>query len=348
MTINIKKLELYLKNNKNVLFCGRHGVGKTAVITELFNKQFGDRWAYFSASTMDPWVDFIGVPKPYKRKDGEEVLRLIKPERFHDDEVEALFFDEYNRSQAKIRNVVMELTQFKSINGKKYKNLKVVWAAINPPDEGIYDVEEIDPAQLDRFTIQIDIPYKLDTSYFRSKYNEDAEPFIQWWNSLTLENKHKVSPRRLDEAIEVYHFGGDLRDVLDKKTNITELRKIIGEHNIEKQWDDLISLNSKEQAIFFMNISNVSKFEDKILLNFPEVIEMIPEDYIIKMLLIDRDINWLKLSIINSDRISDFIKKSVVEYIHSKLKNRTKNYTFNECIEKIGRFKTNKKSNELL
>lgn len=28
----------------------------------------------------------------------------------------------------------MELIQFKSINGKKFNNLKVIWAAINPDD----------------------------------------------------------------------------------------------------------------------------------------------------------------------------------------------------------------------
>ena len=43
--------------------------------------------------------------------------------------------DEFSRAHKKVRNAVMELIQFKSINGRKFKNLKIVWAAINPDDD---------------------------------------------------------------------------------------------------------------------------------------------------------------------------------------------------------------------
>ena len=41
-------------------------------------------------------------------------------------------FDELNRAKPKVRNAVMELIQFRSINGIKFNNLRMIWAAINP------------------------------------------------------------------------------------------------------------------------------------------------------------------------------------------------------------------------
>ena len=147
--ISDKKLDFFIKHKLNVLLSGKCGTGKTTVVIDAFNRN-NMKWLYFSASTMDPWVDFIGVPKEKKTAEGKSYLELVRPQAFEDDEVEALFFDEYNRSPKKVRNAVMELIQFKSINGKKFKNLKVIWAAINPNDkddeETKYDIEELDPA----------------------------------------------------------------------------------------------------------------------------------------------------------------------------------------------------------
>lgn len=60
--IDDKKLDFYMEHNLNVLLCGRHGVGKTAMI-QAAAERHGLKWKYFSAATMDPWVDFVGVPK---------------------------------------------------------------------------------------------------------------------------------------------------------------------------------------------------------------------------------------------------------------------------------------------
>jgi len=147
-------LEFALQNNLNVLLVGKHGVGKTSTVLDVFEKN-KINYLYFSAPTMDPWVDFVGVPKEKQDDNGKSYLDLVRPKAFQDDSVEAIFLDEYNRSPKKVRNAVMELIQFKSINGKKFNNLKVIWAAVNPSEEDDtnYDIEEIDPAQLDRFEI---------------------------------------------------------------------------------------------------------------------------------------------------------------------------------------------------
>src|SRR5574339_183824 len=95
-----KKLDFWIKNNYNVLFKGKHGVGKTTSVLEAFNKS-GLKWMYFSASTMDPFCDFVGIPKEVKDENGNSYLDLIRPRQFQNDEVEALFFDEFNRAPKK-------------------------------------------------------------------------------------------------------------------------------------------------------------------------------------------------------------------------------------------------------
>jgi len=227
MSISNAKLRFWATHNYNVCFSGKHGVGKTSIVESLFNELYGTQgedWLYFSSSTMDPWVDFIGVPKETIASDGTQYLTLIRPEIFARDKVKAIFMDEFNRAPKKVRNAVMELLQFKSINGHKFNNLKIIWTAINPPEEDSYDVEEIDPAQKDRFHITVDIPYTVSKAFFVSKYGEDAgSAAVSWWNSLPKASKDLVSPRRLDYAVDCFTKGGDLRDIFSKEINPKDL-----------------------------------------------------------------------------------------------------------------------------
>jgi len=224
------KLKFWIDNNLNVLFIGEHGVGKTARVKEAFNKA-GIKWLYFSAATLDPWVDFIGIPKEVQDPNGTKYIELVRPKEFANDEVEAIFLDEFNRSPKKVRNAVMELLQFKSINGKKFNNLRIVWAAINPDnvkvegtDDLEYDVEKLDPAQKDRFEVHVDVPFKPDKGYFLKRFGEEiCENGIDWWNDLDEKARRLVSPRRLDYALDMYVKGGDVRDVLPPNVNVSKL-----------------------------------------------------------------------------------------------------------------------------
>lgn len=278
--LNKEKLKKYLDNGFNVLLEGTHGLGKTAVIKEIFESK-NLNWKYFSASTMDPWIDFIGVPKTV-HKNGQDILELVKPQEFANDEIEAIFFDEFNREPAKVINAVMELIQFKSINGKKFNNLKVVWAAINPYDEeGTYSVEKIDAATKDRFHIQIQIPLELDTTYLMKTHGEISKPFIKWWNELPKDLKIQVSPRRLDYAIQVYKANGDLRDVLINTSNVKKLEEYIKEMSKGLELSLLIKKNEKELKEFF-TLENTIRYGEQILQNkkYSSLVKYFHKDYI--------------------------------------------------------------------
>ena len=82
----------------NGLLYGDHGVGKTQLIRDIANS-LGLKLKYYSAATLDPYSDVVGIPVPVDNiaNDGvtHKQLQFIRP---HDiDEAEIVFFDEFNR-----------------------------------------------------------------------------------------------------------------------------------------------------------------------------------------------------------------------------------------------------------
>lgn len=291
MSIDIK-LDLWIKNNENVLLVGKHGVGKTAMVKQAFERN-GVKWKYFSASTMDPWVDFVGIPKECTATiKGEEksYIRMIKPLEFVLGEVEAIFFDEFNRSPKKIRNAVLELIQFKSVNGDVFPNLRMVWAAVNPDDDSQeYDVERMDQAQLDRFQVHRTIEYKPDIDYFRSKFgSQQADSAVCWWNQLDDHTKGMVSPRRLDYALTGYSKGGDLRDYLPQECGVSKLLHSLKEGPTTGKLAAFMSGNDKDGARKWLrnenNFASATKFicESKTLMEWFS--PLLPKEKIISLM----------------------------------------------------------------
>lgn len=258
MNLKPNNFDFWIENNLNVLLRGKHGVGKTAMVVDAFERN-NLKYKYFSASTMDPWVDFIGVPKEKTDDNGNSYLDLVRPQEFQDDEVEAIFMDEFSRAHKKVRNAVMELIQFKSINGRKFKNLKIVWAAINPEDdeEFNYDVDALDPAQEDRFHVHIEVPYKPDITWFRENFGTQlANSAVSWWNELPPNVQTKVTPRRLEYALKVYGANGNLRHVLPTSSNVSKLMRVLTDGPIEEKLVALAARKKLAEARDFIKTEN--------------------------------------------------------------------------------------------
>jgi MoxR-like ATPase len=224
----IPHADRYLDAGFNVMLIGLHGTGKTASIKALADAR-GIKMKYYSCSTLDPFTDLVGVPSPvYYCPDCDDKfetkiehkelhpdckgkldrqLDMVRPREV--DEAELLFFDEFNRADPKVQNAVFEIIQFGSINGEKLPNLKACWAAINPPDdEQNYQVEQLDPALLDRFDLYIDITAKPSVQYMQKFMPEPVARALKlWWdehqNAIRLKTKDAhsdyLSPRRLEK-----------------------------------------------------------------------------------------------------------------------------------------------------
>lgn len=247
-------LEHSAVNGFNVLLVGRHGVGKTEMVREVFNK-LGWTWKYFSASTIDPWVDLVGVPK-----EENGVLELIRPANLDFDNIEAIFLDEYNRAPKKVRNAVMELIQFKSINGKKFPQLKVVFAAINPDDDEdmAYDVEKLDGAQIDRFHIYLPVANKPCPYYFKRAHGNIGSLAVKWWQEQSKEIKELISPRRLEMGLKVFLANGDPQYVFDAdKVNVGEFAEYLDKQDPIEILDELSTKTDAEKCAYLRQNNNL-------------------------------------------------------------------------------------------
>lgn len=314
-------LKQYAKEGYNVLLSGKHGVGKTAIIKEVFGEVFGEQhesWKYYSASTMDPWVDFIGIPKNYTKDDGREVFTIIPPEGFTGEEkIEALFFDEINRADEKTLNAIMELIQFKSINGRKFPYLKCVWAAENPADDNDndYSVMELDPAQKDRFQIQLSVPYKLNKTYFVKKFGKDFyEVSSNWWEK----NKKHISPRKLDDMLSGYQKGFSMEDFSHYNNGVKELQFNLSSLNDLKQIESVLETNDNDAIRKYFTLDKI-RSNEKLLMKrlnlvskFYNIVDDEIKDYI------ERNIGFSQEKALDMS----LFDKNQTEYINNKPNNR--------------------------
>lgn len=194
--------ERLLKNNFNVLLVGLHGTGKTTAMKDLAAKA-GLRFKYFSCSTLDPYTDLVGVPIPEKDEKGKSHLEMVRPRVI--DEAQLVFFDEFNRADRQTMNAIFEIIQFRSINGEPLPNLRACWAAMNPP-EGEYQVNDVDPALIDRFDVFLDITPQISVPYMGKFMSlRTAQALKVWWEEhghFKKDAKGKISyisPRRLQK-----------------------------------------------------------------------------------------------------------------------------------------------------
>jgi len=210
-----KKLDFFIKNSVNVLLKGRHGVGKTQMTLQAF-KRAKKCLGIFSASTLDAYVDLRGIPEIVTNDKNKQELRFVQTQQLQT--YDALFLDELNRATSATMNALFELVQFQSINGVKLPRLKMVWAAVNPDDDD-YTVSEMDPALLDRFQIPLTLPNKVSKTYFINKYGTNIADIVSdWSNKLSNTDTKKLSPRRIDEAVDWALKGEDIEDFINPRT----------------------------------------------------------------------------------------------------------------------------------
>jgi hypothetical protein len=204
----IPTLKLAIESEYNILLSGIHGIGKTYAVMQAV-EDLGWKMKYYSTATLDPYVDLVGVPVPSELEGENPVLKMVRPREI--DEVDVVFFDELNRADPRTLNAVLEAVQFRTINGEPLKNLKCVIGAINPAGED-YNVDELDPALLDRFHIYYDLTPKSPRGYLLTKYPRNlVDAFTSWWsNHNTAKREEYISPRRLDMMMDVYVKTGSL------------------------------------------------------------------------------------------------------------------------------------------
>ena len=167
------------------------------------------------------------------------------------------------------------------------------------------------------------MPYKLERSYFNKKHGALAKPFMQWWSQHSDEIKYKISPRLLDQSIDIYKVGGDLKHVFPVESNVNQLIKEIKSISIDDEWKQVAGMTKKEKETFFSSLTNVQKFEKFILSDLDEYIDYISDDYIVNQVNL-KNHEWLTNLLINEKFVSKQLKKEIESL---------KNLSFKETIE---------------
>tara|TARA_R110001583_G_scaffold15480_6_gene63601 strand:- start:440 stop:1504 length:1065 start_codon:yes stop_codon:yes gene_type:complete len=194
--------------HKPVLLRGRHGIGKSTVVYQ-YAKHIDMPVVERRASQMTEG-DLVGLPSVE-----DNSTRFNPPDWFKTacDHPVILFLDEVDRATLEVRQGIFELTDSRKLNGHTLHDDTVVFAAVNGGEHGSqYQVGEMDPAELDRWTV-FDIEPSIDDWLHWAK---DAGISSEVWNFINLNHDHlehkedfepnKVYPsrrswERLDECL---------------------------------------------------------------------------------------------------------------------------------------------------
>lgn len=287
-----KKLVKYAENDLNVMLIGTHGIGKSTVVKEIAEK-LGLRFKYYSSSTLDPFAELIGIPVPDKARGTVDFYRP------HDlEEAEFIFFDELNRAHPRVLNTVLEIIQFHSINGTPLKNLKMVWAAINPPGDD-YQVEELDPALIDRFHVYIKMQPQVYIPYMKTKMPlEIAVCLRDWWqDDMNDEQRRILTPRRLEYIGTLISKNIPFRDCLpqghtfptqslEKRIRVakgTETNLVIDRENILNKTEEFIKYVKENKSLAIELAKVMSKMNDEQIFQCRDLLEEMPKELVMRV-----------------------------------------------------------------
>lgn len=191
MAIYINTTELFrvlelTPAHHNIMLVGRHGIGKSRIITDYFMERKRKVVALFLGQMSDPG-DIIGLPS---LNDGQKRTEFCLPFWFPDDDTPVvLFLDEMNRARPEILQTVMDLVLNKTLAGKKLPAGSQIISAINEGEE--YQLTDLDPALVSRFNVYYFAP--------------TASEWLLWATNMKLDSRVidfiSHNPDMLDEPV---------------------------------------------------------------------------------------------------------------------------------------------------
>ena len=167
----LKVAPLVTDVRKPILLRGRHGVGKSQVVYQLA-ESLGLPVVERRASQMTEG-DLIGLPSVDNGR-----TAWNPPDWFKSacETPVVLFLDEVDRATIEVRQGIFELTDSRKLNGHNLHEDTLIFAAINGGEHGAqYQVGDMDPAELDRWTVF------------------DVEPSIEDWLEWGKENVSQIT-----------------------------------------------------------------------------------------------------------------------------------------------------------
>ena len=231
VTLNISELKETLEltpSTQNIMLVGKHGIGKSEILTSYFRSKGMKVVTLFLGQMADPG-DIIGIPSKVEKQDAKgkatSLTDFTPPYWFpQDGKPIVLFLDELNRARPEILQTVMDLTLNRKLAGKALPKGSYVISAVNDGDE--YQLTDLDPALVSRFNIYEFKPTVEEwLNWAVSEHLDDrVVDFIQdnptWLDGNNREYKglDKTADRRAWKHVS---------DVIHKVDTITDIHKRI-------------------------------------------------------------------------------------------------------------------------
>jgi hypothetical protein len=133
---------------QNIMLAGRHGIGKSQILTRYFEEKGMPVKTLFLGQMSDPG-DLLGLPN----KDETTGKTTFMPPYWFpvDGKPIVLFLDELNRARPEILQTVMDLVLNRKLAGRALPEGSRIISACNDGEE--YQLTDLDPALVSRFNI---------------------------------------------------------------------------------------------------------------------------------------------------------------------------------------------------
>lgn len=309
--INISDLEYileYTPHNQNIMLSGKHGIGKSEIITEFYTKKGFKVVPLFVGQMSDPG-DIIGLPNKNETTGQTE---FMLPYWFPTDNTPiVLFLDELNRARPEILQVVMDLVLNKKIAGKKLPEGSVIVSAIN--EGGEYTLTDLDPALISRFNIYTFEPttsewciwgrqnglnnYVLDFISVEPKYLDFS---YDDGDDISVKSYDRRSWKRVSDILNKVEYRGEpslkklICGIVGNKAGVKFCQYVMSDNmlsaesvllgDFEKIEDILVHYNLVQQSsmidkiCYYIHANNIRKdttLRDKCIFNFSKYLDFL-------------------------------------------------------------------------
>lgn len=199
ISINTNELQQLLQTTpaaQNVMLVGKHGIGKSEILTAFFASK-GQRVVTLFLGQMSDPGDLIGLPT---KNEATGKTDFMPPYWFPTDgKPVVLFLDELNRARPEVLQTVMDLTLNRCLAGRALPYGSRVIAAVNDGEE--YQLTDLDPALVSRFNIYQFRPTAEEWLLWTSKNNVD-ERVVRFIgeNQIYLESQDNTKDTGLDKT----------------------------------------------------------------------------------------------------------------------------------------------------
>ena len=171
VSIDSSELERLLSRmpaSQNLMLAGRHGIGKSQMLTRYFEARGMRVVTLFLGQMSDPG-DLIGLP--VKNTDTGKT-DFMPPYWFPTDgKPVVLFLDELNRARPEVLQTIMDLALNRKLAGRSLPEGSRLISAVNDGEE--YQLTDLDPALVSRFNVYTFRPTAQDWLLWADKNGID-------------------------------------------------------------------------------------------------------------------------------------------------------------------------------